>query len=124
MPGKYRFVKAPKEYPGKIYKWGHRVLEHRLVWWQHTGEVPPPGFDINHKNEWKDDNRFENLEKMAVGRHLAHHNLKAPNRQIPCGWCGELLLRTARDVRTKRKAGQRKFFCDSSHAAQYGHRKK
>ena len=39
----YVFVHAPLDYPGKVYCWKtyRRVLEHHLVWWQHTGIVVP-----------------------------------------------------------------------------------
>lgn len=37
---------------------------HRLVWLVFKGEIPK-GYDINHKNEIKTDNRLENLECIS-----------------------------------------------------------
>jgi len=49
----YKFVKAPDEYPGKIYTCGNRVLEHHLVWWLNTGELISDDDIVHHKNEDK-----------------------------------------------------------------------
>ena len=39
---------------------------HRIVWEAVTGKPIPPGYDINHLNEVKTDNRFfENLELVT-----------------------------------------------------------
>ena len=56
----YKFVKAPENYPGKIYQFGNRILEHHLVWWENTGELVEDGEIIHHKNENKinDANSF------------------------------------------------------------------
>ena len=118
--GTYKFVPAPSGYPGRTYKFGNRILEHHLVWWQHTGTVVPNGYVVHHKNKIQSDNRFRNLELKERGKHTTDHCLKAPNQTKMCGWCGKKLVRTARDVRTKGSQGQIRFFCSSSHAAKYG----
>jgi len=54
---------------------GKQCLMHRYVWMQENGEIPE-GFDVHHKNEMKDDNRIENLELKAHGKHSSEHKMK------------------------------------------------
>lgn len=49
---------------------GRRVLEHRWVWQQAHGPIPPRGI-IHHRNGVKSDNRLENLKLVA---NLSAHN--------------------------------------------------
>lgn len=116
----YKFVKAPEDYPGLVYGWGKRVLEHHLVWWLSTGEVVPSGHVLHHKNDDPADNRFENLELKLRGKHTTDHQLKEPPKELSCAWCKKPIIRNARDVRSKRSQGQTRFFCCSAHAALAG----
>jgi hypothetical protein len=68
----YRLVIAPEDWPGRKYK-GVYCLEHQLVVWQTTGEVPAKGYCIHHKNRNKLDNRPENLERMTTKAHFKEH---------------------------------------------------
>ena len=46
-------------------------LVHRIVWEAVTGEPIPEGYEINHRNEIKTDNRFfENLELVTHKQNL------------------------------------------------------
>jgi len=122
MSTKYKFLPAPKDYPGNVYSWGNRVLEHHLVWWQKTGEVVPDGHVLHHKNENGMDNRIENLELLKRGAHSSHHVKKHKDTVVvTCAWCDSKISRSGRDVSAKRGAGQERFFCSSSHAAKFGH---
>lgn len=56
-------------------------LLHRLAWLYVTGEMPPPGVQIDHINQIKSDNRFANLR-------LATPELNAQNIRQPQGWRG------------------------------------
>ena len=49
------------------------VAEHRLVWENARGPIPPL-HDVHHWNRIKDDNRIENLELLSKS---AHHRLHA-----------------------------------------------
>ena len=121
MP-KYKFVKAPLDYPGKVYTYGHRVLEHHLVWWRTTGKTVPKGYVLHHKNEDTLDNRFANLELLQRGDHTARHHLIGERyTALQCKLCGKVFKRTTRYVREHVKQGQKHFFCCSSHAAKFGH---
>jgi hypothetical protein len=116
--GKYKWVKAPPDYPGHVYVWGHRVLEHHLVWWRHTGKAVPPGWIVHHKNGNRGDNAYANLSPPEpTGVHTREHNLLENDRIVECTWCGKQLSRTARDVRSKNSQGQMRFFCNGRHAA-------
>jgi hypothetical protein len=52
---------------------GERVwpLAHRLIWEAVHGPVPD-GFELNHRNGRKTDNRIENLEVVTRGDNLRH----------------------------------------------------
>lgn len=116
-------MKAPDGYPGKVYKWGNRVLEHHLVWWQNTGKLVEDGFVIHHRNGDGADNRFENLELLRVGEHTSRHLLLHEKLVVKCSLCDCDIERSGNDVVSKVRAGQRNFFCSSSHAAKWGHRR-
>jgi hypothetical protein len=118
----YIVVKAPPDYPGRTY-WGlGYVQEHVLVWWQNTGQLPQRGEHVHHKNENPSDNRFENLELKSAAAHAREHRPPAAKQIMRCAWCQASFERTVRDVRAKKKAGQRKFFCCRSHQVSFQQR--
>lgn len=118
--GPYELVVAPDDYPGKKYR-GRYIYEHHLVWWENTGEIVPEGHVVHHKNEDKRDNRFNNLELLSGPKHSSLHNAGETKIELECAWCGGLFLRAIRNVNTKRKQGQTRFFCSRSHQALYQH---
>jgi len=114
--GPYTLVKAPNNYPGITYRGERRyVYEHRLVWWQNTGEVAD-GFTVHHKNENKRDNRFSNLEKLTRGEHTALHAPETPMVKLTCARCGAEFELEKRHHDFKARKGQTRFFCSRSHA--------
>ena len=84
--GEYELVKAPEGFPGKIYR-GKYAYEHRIVWWQMTGELPEV---IHHKNGDKRDNRFNNLRGMTREEHREHHGSERSVTMVDltCPNCG------------------------------------
>ena len=53
------------------------ALRSRIVWWLHTGDVIVGcKFNIHHKNNNRQDDRFCNLKKTGHIEHLLHHNPK------------------------------------------------
>ena len=50
---------------------GETIFVHRLVWMYVYGEIPD-GYDINHKNGDKSDNRIDNLELMTRSQNVVH----------------------------------------------------
>jgi hypothetical protein len=51
---------------------GKKIDEHRYVWEQANGPIPPK-MVIHHKNHNKRDNRIENLELMTYQVHNKEH---------------------------------------------------
>lgn len=74
-PDGYVMVRVGKLHPLANPK-GY-AYEHRLVW-AAAGRELPPGFDIHHRNERKDDNRLQNLELLPHGEHSAAHAQEQP----------------------------------------------
>ena len=58
MKNGYSYVFLSKNGKGKIYR------VHRLVWEAFNGRIPE-GYQVNHINERKNDNRLENLNLMT-----------------------------------------------------------
>lgn len=79
--GPYELVIPPADFPGRRYR-GRYAYQHTVVWWQNTGEAPPPGSVIHHKNLDKRDNRFENLELERRGEHSREHNKARDTQKV------------------------------------------
>lgn len=54
--------------------------EHRLIASAMIGRSLKHGEAVHHRNERKSDNRPDNLEVLACGTHVAHHNATKPKR--------------------------------------------
>lgn len=93
--GSYELVVAPDEYPGKLYR-GRYAYEHRVVWWQNTGEMPSG--EIHHINGDKRDNRFENLKLLPTEEHNRLHNKEkgVTYVKLECPACGKIFERKKR----------------------------
>jgi hypothetical protein len=55
---------------------GKRWKVHRLVWEWHNGPIPP-GLEVDHINDDREDNRIENLQLLTK----LENNLKARDKQ-------------------------------------------
>ena len=51
---------------------------HRLVWEKFVGQIPE-GFEIDHKNNQKDDNRLSNLQLLSRSDNIAKQPIKITN---------------------------------------------
>lgn len=95
----YVRVKAPPEYPGKVYASGW-CLEHHLVWWQHTGELVAPGMHIHHRDRDPTNNAFANLVVLSSAAHAAEHG-KYKSRtivELTCPICEIKFVRERRQT--------------------------
>lgn len=92
---------------------GTPVKEHRQVWIDHHGEIPP-GYIIHHKNRNRSDNRIDNLEMMTPKEHLLEHQIDrggpAKYQAALCSWCGKIFIRL--ESRFKQYPG-RKPYCSN-----------
>lgn len=113
--GPYTLVVAPSNYPGKKYR-GRYCYEHHLVWWQNVGSLPKNGEVIHHKNKDKTDNRFSNLEILAMVEHSRQHAAENPKNLLKmwCAMCGKLFEREVREINAKIRKGQKDFYCNRS----------
>lgn len=118
--GEYELVRAPVEYPGKLYR-GKYVYEHHLVWWKNTYELLLPGEVIHHKDHNKRNNAFTNLEKTNNKTHSKLHSEGRSAVLLDCAFCGEPFIREKRNVLVKQRYGQRRFYCSRSHAVKAQH---
>ena len=113
--GEYNLIKAPECYPGKRYR-GKYAYEHWVVWWLNTGQLPEQGQVVHHVNHDKRDNRFENLAILQFSAHSRlHYTRVAEITSVTCHYCGEVIDRQARDVRSRLKAGYKHSYCCRSH---------
>ncbi len=70
---------------------GRLRLAHIIEWERHNGPVPP-GWQVHHVNEDKQDNRIENLQLVDPTTHKRLHGgceLRDGVWWKPCGDCGE-----------------------------------
>lgn len=58
------------------------AYEHTVIWCAAGEPRPPMGWLIDHRNEDKTDNRFDNLELKRRGSHNAEH-LSSDRRRCP-----------------------------------------
>ena len=65
---------------------GRSWLEHRWVWTQAHGAIPP-GHAVHHRNGKRTDNRLENLYLMSASAHKTHH-AQTDVRHLVCPACG------------------------------------
>ena len=56
------------------------VRVHRVVWEAFNGAIPD-GYEVNHKNEIRNDNRFENLELLTHHQNLMYGNGNAKRQK-------------------------------------------
>lgn len=103
----YIFVPAPENYPGTIYQYGNRILEHHLVWWLSTGLLVPDGYVLHHKDEDPTNNEFSNLELMLEGDHIRHHNTQHTIARFVCRRCGNTFDRNTRVI----SDGSKHIYC-------------
>lgn len=110
----YIWVRVPKNFPGKKYH-GLYTLEHRLVYWQHTGIIPRKDELIHHINGNKHDNCFKNLQLVSIKKHSADiHDKKTLPYRLICPNCGKTFFRKGNHVREGLKKNKNGICCSRS----------
>lgn len=91
----YKLAKPPSNYPGRVHKNGH-VQEHRLVWWENTGDVVPDGYHIHHIDGDTRNNKFSNLAILTSSDHSKLHGKVRATiwEEATCQQCGAVHLKT------------------------------
>lgn len=69
------FSKSPDKY-GSVWFEGKTLLAHRLVWVLVHGCFPEKGFEIDHLNHKRNDNRLINLQVVTKAENLRRMNAK------------------------------------------------
>ena len=70
---------------------------HRIVYQSVTGEPIPDGMQVNHINECKTDNRFDNLNLMTLKENLnwgsaRERSIKSQSKQVGAFKYGNLIM--------------------------------
>jgi hypothetical protein len=73
--------------PGSIQKNGYRAVsfngklkyEHRIIFLWHNGRWPKEGYDLDHINRIRDDNRIENLQEATRRQNLRNCQRRITN---------------------------------------------
>lgn len=67
----YRYPDSKRRSDAVYFKLQGEYL-HRRVWQHHHGEIPE-GFHVHHRDEDTSNNEISNLELLAHGDHIRHH---------------------------------------------------
>lgn len=65
---------------------GNRYCAHRLIWVYHNGDIPK-GFEIDHRNQLKLDNRIENLRLATRTQNKQNETGRKTNKSGYKGVC-------------------------------------
>lgn len=67
---------------------GRRYKNHRIIWEMHNGPIPK-GFQIDHQNHDRADNRLENLRLVTSQGNNKNRGLPSNNKSgaIGVSWC-------------------------------------
>lgn len=84
-------------------------MVHRIVWYA-AGRDIPPGFEINHENLNKKDNRLDNLELTTRPKNMEHASARnvfahAPGRTYETR-CTKLTPEKVRELRRRAENGE------------------
>lgn len=95
-----------------------RYLVHRLIWLWMTGDWPPIGMMIDHKNGRRDDNRWENLRLATPAQNS--QNCKRNERNMT-GFKGVSFLEQKRMWSANIQANGKKYSLGIYHTPEEAH---
>lgn len=88
------------------------ILEHRLVMSKAVGRNLKSSELVHHKNEKQNDNELTNLELTTKDIHIKKHFTKKPKMVLlKCSFCKSIFKRRWNQIITKKKKGQKDFYC-------------
>lgn len=122
---KSRYVDTSTGYV-KLYIPGLGVIdEHRYVMRQHLGRGLGYNEVVHHRDGNKQNNVLNNLELVDRSSHARQHSSTGRTMiKLICAYCKEPFGREVSQVNTKRRLGQKNFYCGRScvgKATGYGH---
>ena len=65
------------------------TLAHRIIWEMHNGTIPE-GYDIDHINKVRTDNRIQNLRLLTVAENRSGGIAGVPKPEVQCPHCGSI----------------------------------
>lgn len=99
----------------KLYLEDGRVVdEHRYIMTQSLGRELEPWEVVHHKDEDGRNNDLSNLEVQNKVDHARYHASKRGVKMVVlnCAFCGTDFERDLRNVKSKVKSGQTRFYCN------------
>jgi len=112
-------VPAPLGYKGKTYIRGLYVYESRLVMERKLKRLLGFNEIVHHIDENKLNNDEDNLELRTRKGHTGHHHKKKEMMSLVCKWCGKEFPKEVTEYKSKKKIGQKNFFCSLSHSVSH-----
>ena len=104
-------------YDGYIRVWlsdGRVIGEHRFIMEQKIGRKLQPNEIVHHKDGNKKNNHIDNLSIETRSFHSASHQEPGEMISLLCDYCNKPFTREMYRIRTKRKHGQKFFYCSRS----------
>jgi len=117
-----RYEPGPSQpYPRVRLSDGRIIREHRWVMEQHLRRRLRTDEHVHHDDEVPTNNELSNLKLTTRSEHTRLHSKPAPQTKLTCPKCGDGFSRPTRDVRYRRKHGQKEIFCSRSCSRQGRH---
>jgi len=120
--GRYRvvFYNSKKDISGMSYA--------RYLMSVHLGFEVPEGYEVDHINDDKTDDRIENLqvltkEQNKLKQEYRYVFFEQVHYHVQCAYCGWQYLISERDIKMKQAKGLEYIFCSRSCAANHHHGK-
>ena len=97
------------------------ILKHRLVMSESLGRPLRDNEHVHHIDGDVTNNDLSNLELISNGDHTKLHKSKGGEAtiEIICAYCGKKSFKLLRNIKFKRKIGQKDFYCNNKCSAKH-----